>query len=60
MASVTIAHLEVSFQVEGSDHEVFTQLFRRHIRAWSEAYEQQCGRRRRNAEDRGVGDREPR
>jgi hypothetical protein len=58
MASVTIHHLEVQFQVEGDDDQVFTRLFQRHIQAWNRAYEQECERRRRSQRERGFGDRE--
>jgi hypothetical protein len=58
MASVTIHHLEVRFQVDGDDQTVFRQLFERHIRAWSRAYEEECARRKRGAQERAFGDRE--
>jgi hypothetical protein len=57
MPSVTIHHLEVRFSVEGSDSQVFTALFDKHIRAWTRAYEQECERRKRGAMERGFGDR---
>jgi hypothetical protein len=60
MASVTIHQLEVHFQVDGDDQTVFSLLFDRHIRAWQLAYDQECARRKRSAQERGFGDREER
>jgi hypothetical protein len=57
MASVTIHHLEVQFQVDGDDQAVFTQLFDRHIRAWSRAQAQECERRKRTEREQSLGDR---
>jgi TorA maturation chaperone TorD len=57
LASVTIHHLEVRFQVEADDQAVFRQLFERHIRPWHLAYEQECARRARGAQERAFGDR---
>ncbi|GLY05330.1 MULTISPECIES: putative phage tail protein [Actinoplanes] len=60
MASVTIHNLEVRFQVDGDDQAVFRQLFERHIRAWAQAYEQQCAQTDRSRRERAIGDREAR
>ena len=58
MATVTIHHLEVRFQVEGDDTAVFTRLFERHMQAWGDAYTRECDRRRRSEQERRYGDRE--
>jgi hypothetical protein len=58
MATVTIHHLEVRFQVEGDDTAVFTRLFERHMQAWGEAYTRECDRRKRTERERAYGDRE--
>jgi hypothetical protein len=58
MASVTIHMLEVHFQVEGNDDQVFARLFERHINAWSRAYARECARQARAVEDRAIGDQE--
>jgi hypothetical protein len=58
MATVTIHHLEVRFQVDGDDNAVFTRLFERHMQAWSDAYTRECDRRKRSELERGYGDRE--
>jgi hypothetical protein len=57
VASVTIHHLEVRFDVEGNDDQVFTRLFECHIRAWNRAYTQECERRKRSEQERAFGDR---
>jgi TorA maturation chaperone TorD len=57
MASVTIHHLEVHFQVEGDDDAVFARLFERHINAWSRAYARECDRQARTQKERAIGDR---
>jgi hypothetical protein len=57
MATVTIHHLEVRFQVDGDDNAVFTRLFERHMQAWGDAYTRECDRRRRGELERGYGDR---
>ncbi|BBH69382.1 hypothetical protein ACTI_60670 [Actinoplanes sp. OR16] len=58
MASVTIRHLEVHFQVEGDDDAVFARLFERHINAWSRAYARECERQARTEAERSIGDRQ--
>jgi hypothetical protein len=47
-----IEHMDVQFDVEGDDDEVFTRLFRRHIEAWARA-----DRERRNADERARRER---
>ena len=58
MATVTIHHLEVRFQVEGDDTAVFTRLFERHMQAWGEAYTRECDRSKRTKGECAYGDRE--
>jgi hypothetical protein len=58
MASVTIHHLEVRFQVDGDDDAVFTRLFERHINAWCRAHAQESERQARGNRERSFGDRE--
>lgn len=56
MPKVIIHNLEVRFQVDGNDDDVFTQLFNKHIQAWSRLYEQECARVEHAAAERRLGD----
>jgi len=56
LRKLTIHNLEVRFQVDGNDDAVFTKLFRKHIRAWSRAYDEECARNKQSLRDRGFGD----
>jgi hypothetical protein len=58
VAKLTIHHLEVQFHVDGDDKKVFGDLFKRHIAAWSRAYEQECARLKHSERERGFGDQE--
>jgi hypothetical protein len=54
-AGVTIRHLEVHLEVEGSDEEVaFLRLFNRQINRWWEAQQEQDARRRQHDAERMV------
>lgn len=53
----TIHQLEVQFDVEGEgDEAVFTRLFEKHIRRWSQAYEDEQCRRKLSERERALGD----
>ena len=53
--NLIIHNLEVRFQVDGDDGALFTQLFNKHIQAWSRLYEAECARVERSEGDRRLG-----
>ena len=54
---ITIQNLEVRFDVEGSDEEVFARLFQKFIRSWSELDEQRRALECQVERERVLGDR---
>jgi hypothetical protein len=40
MDETVIEHMDLYFEVEGDDSEVFTRMFRAHIEAWTRAQRQ--------------------
>jgi len=54
---ITIQSLEVRFDVEGSDEEVFARLFEKFIRSWSELDDERRALLRQGECDRRLGDR---
>lgn len=54
---ITIQNLEVRFDVEGSDEEVFARLFEKFIRSWSELDDQRRTLERQVECERLLGDR---
>ena len=51
-----IHNLEVRFDVEGDDEEVFARLFAAHIRRWSRLQEAERYRASTLAQERQLGD----
>ncbi len=57
---VTINHLDVQFDVEGTDEKrLFEQYFDARIEQWSRAQEEKRLLRETMERDRGLGDRNP-
>jgi hypothetical protein len=54
---ITIQSLEVRFDVEGSDEEVFARLFEKFIRSWSELDDERRALERQGECERQLGDR---
>jgi len=54
--AVTIHHLEVHLEVEGSEEEAaFTRLFNQHIRRWNRANQERLDRERLAKVERRMG-----
>jgi hypothetical protein len=54
---ITIQSLEVRFDVEGSDEEVFARLFAKFMRSWSELDDERRSLARQAECERQLGDR---
>ena len=55
---IEIHNLEVRFDVDGSDEEVFARLFRKFISQWSRVESERRRSETAAARDRTLGDRE--
>jgi hypothetical protein len=54
--ALTIHNLEVRFDVEADDDEVFSRLFAEHIRRWSRRHEAEHQRLREVDREQALGD----
>ena len=55
---LTIHNLEVRFDVDADDGDVFSRLFAEHIRQWSRRWEAERCRQEEVAGERALGDRD--
>jgi hypothetical protein len=53
---LTIHNLEVRFDVDADDNDVFSRLFAEHIRQWSRRWEVERSRQEEVAGERALGD----